>query len=60
MNCFLKCLGILSSVLGKRDISYGFGVFDFSHEEVKQAVIWDYGFLYTIASTACEFLYLNK
>jgi len=26
-------------VLGEGDFSYGFGVFDFSHEEVKQAVV---------------------
>jgi len=28
-------------MLGKGDFSYGFVVFDFSHEEVKQAVVWD-------------------
>jgi len=26
-------------VLGAGDFSYGFGVFDFSHEEVKRAVV---------------------
>ena len=40
MNCFLTCLGyFLSQVLGEGDFSYGFGVFDFSHEEVKRAVV---------------------
>jgi len=31
----------LSSVLGEGDFSYGFGVFDFSHEEVKRAGVLD-------------------
>jgi len=40
MNCFLTCMGYyLSQVLGERDFSYGFGVFDFSPEEVKRAVV---------------------
>jgi len=26
-------------VIGEGDFSYGFGVFDFSHEEVKRAVV---------------------
>ena len=40
MNCFLTCLEYyLSQVLGGGDFSYGFGVFDFSHEEVKRAVV---------------------
>ena len=29
----------LSQVLGEGDFSYGLGVFDFSHEEVKRAVV---------------------
>ena len=38
MYCFLTCLGYI--ILGARrgDFSYGLGVFDFSHEEVKRAV----------------------
>ena len=40
MNCFLTCLGYyLFQVLGERDFSYRFGVFDFSHQEVKGAVV---------------------
>jgi len=31
-------------VLGGEDFSYGFGVFDFSHEEVKRAVVIVYRF----------------
>jgi len=31
-------------VLGEGDFSYGFGVFDFSHEEVKWAVVGYKGF----------------
>ena len=34
-------------------------MFDFSHEEVKRAVVWDSGFVHAIASAACEFLYLT-
>jgi len=34
------CLGdYLSQVLGEGDFSYGLGVFDFSHEEVKPAIV---------------------
>ena len=51
---------LLSEVLGEGDFSEGFGVFDFTHEEGQRAVVWDQGFLYTIASAACEFLYLNN
>jgi len=40
MNCFLMCLGYyLAQVLGEGDFSYGLGLFDFSHEEVKRAVV---------------------
>ena len=40
MNCFLTCLGYyLSQVLGEGDFSYGFGVFDCSHDELKRAVV---------------------
>ena len=35
---FLCVWGVLSYVLGGGDFSYGLGVFDFSHEEVKRAV----------------------
>ena len=34
----LRVWCILSSVLGRRGFSYGLGVFDFPHEEVKRAV----------------------
>jgi len=47
-------------VLGGGDLSYGFGVLDFAYEDVKWAVGWYQGFLYTIASPACKFLYLNN
>ena len=30
---------VLSQVLGEGDFSYGFSVFDFSHEEAKRAAI---------------------
>jgi len=44
---------VLSEVLGGGDCSYGFGVFDFSHEEVKRAVaIGLIGFFLFIARTA--------
>jgi len=44
---------VLSGVLGGGDFSYGFGVFDFSHEEVKRAVaIGLIGFVLFIARTA--------
>jgi len=40
-------------VLGGGDFSYGFGVFDFSHEEVMQAiVIGPIGFVLFIARAA--------
>jgi len=39
-------------VLGKGGFSYGFGVFDFSHEEVKRAVVVTYRFFLFIACTA--------
>ena len=32
---------LLSKVPGEGDFSYGLGMFDFSHEEVKWAVVWD-------------------
>jgi len=35
----LRVWGILSQVLGEGDFSYGVGVFDFSHEEVKRVVV---------------------
>jgi len=38
MYCFLTCLGFLSEALGEGDFSYGFGVLDFSHAEVKRVV----------------------
>jgi len=38
MYCFLTYLGFLSWVLGGGDFSYGFGVLDFSHKEVKRVV----------------------
>ena len=46
-------------MLGGGDFSYGFGVFDFSHEEVKRAVGLLIGFVFVIASAACSFLYLK-
>jgi len=46
-------------VRGEGNLSYGFAVFDFSHSELKQTVVWDSGFVHAIASTACEFLYLT-
>jgi len=42
--CFLTCLRLSSSVLGEGDFSYGFGVLDFSHEEVKRVVAMVYSF----------------
>ena len=41
-------------MLGERDFSYGFGVFDFSHEEVKRAVgiLGFIGFFLFIARSA--------
>jgi len=44
MYCFLTCLRFLSWVLGEGDFSYGFGVVDFSHEEVKRVVAFVYRF----------------
>ena len=38
MYCFLTCLGHIILGARRRDFSYGLGVFDFSHEEVKRAV----------------------
>jgi len=46
-------------VLGEGDFSYGLGVFDFSHDEVKRAVGLFIGFVFAIASAACSFLYLK-
>ena len=34
----------MSYVLGEGDLSYGFGVLDFSHEEVKRVVAFIYRF----------------
>jgi len=50
---------MISQVRGEGDLTYGFRVIDFSHEEGKQVVVWDSGFVHAIASTACEFLYLT-
>ena len=46
-------------MLGEGDFSYGLGVFDFSHEEVKRAVGLFIGFVFAIASAACSFSYLE-
>ena len=43
-------------MLGEGDFSYGLGLFDFSHEEVKRAVVLFIGFAFAIASAACSFL----
>ena len=43
--CFLTCLMFSSWVLGEGNLSYGFGAFDFSHEEVKQVVALVYRFV---------------
>jgi len=40
-------------VLGEGDFSYGFGVLDFSHEEVKRVWLLFIGFFLSIASAAC-------
>jgi len=39
-------------VLGQGGFSYGFGVFDFSHEEVKRAVVVTYRF-FSLHSSRC-------
>jgi len=44
MYCFFTCLSFLSWVLGGGDISYGFRLLDFSHEEVKRVVAIVYRF----------------
>jgi len=36
--CFLTCLGYIILGAGRGSFSYGLGVFDLSHEEVKRAV----------------------
>jgi len=43
---------VLSQVLGGGDLSSGFGVFDFSHEQVKRVVAIVYRFFLSIASPA--------
>ena len=39
MNCFLTSLGYIIIDARRGGFPYGFGVFDFSYEEVKQAVV---------------------
>ena len=46
-------------MLGRGDFSYGLGLFDFSHEQVKWAVFVFIGFVFAIASAACSFVYLE-
>ena len=46
-------------MLAEGDFSYGFGVLDFSHEEVKRVVGLFIGFVFAIARHACSSLYLK-
>jgi len=48
----LRVGGVSSQVLGGGDISYGLGVFDFSHEEVKRPVVCIYRF-FSLHSSRC-------
>jgi len=60
MYCFLTCLGyiILGAKRG-RDFSYGLGVFDLSHEEVKRAVVCIYRF-FSLHSSRCIRLFVLR
>ena len=49
---FLCVCGILSYVLGGGDFSYGLGVFDLSHDDVKWAVVCFICFFLFIARAA--------
>jgi len=60
MYCSVTCLGFLSQVLGEGDISYAFGVLDFSHEEVKRVVGLFIGFVFAIASAHTVFCTLKQ
>jgi len=46
-------------VLGEGGFSYGFGVFDFSHEEVKRVVVLTYRF-FSLHSSRCIRLFVPK
>jgi len=46
-------------VLGERGFSSGFGVFDFSYEEVKRAVVVTYRF-FSLHSLRCIRLFVPK
>jgi len=57
-TCMFLCIvslsvwGILSYVLGGKDLFYRLGVFDFSHDEVKRAVVCFTGFfLFIVRAT---------
>jgi len=50
---------LVSSVLGAGSFSYGFGVFDFSHEELKRAVVVTYR-LFSLHSSRCIRLFVPK
>ena len=47
-------------MLGEGDFSYGFGVFDFSYEEVKWVVVGIKVFFTPYLTMHVEFLYLNN
>jgi len=51
--------GIVSEVPGGADFSYGLGVFDFSHEEVKRAVVCIYRF-FSLHSWRCIRLFVPR
>jgi len=48
---------VLSWALGGGDLSYGFGVFDFSYEEVKRVVAIVYRF-FALHSSRCMRLFV--
>ena len=50
---------LVSYVLGERGLSYVFRVFDFSHEEVKRAVIVTCRF-FSLRSSPCIRLFVPK
>ena len=50
---------LVSLVLGEAGFSYGLGVFDFSHEAVKQVVVVTYRFC-SLHSPCCLRLFVPK
>jgi len=59
MYCFLTCLGCVFLRARRGDFSYGLGMFDLSHEEVKRAVVCIYRF-FSLHTSRCIRLFVPR